>query len=1219
MRAEPSPSPRSADAPPARGGGGPSRLWRVAAAVAVVAVGWTAGVGAWLPGVLKPRVAEAAEQALGVPVALDELTLSPWTLTARLSGLRVGAPDAPMLRVQAIEAQVSLASLWHRAPVLRRLQVQAPALTLVREAPDRLNISPVLARLREQGAAAPASEGPARFAVFNIALEQGSLRYEDRVLGQTHAVDRIRLGVPFVSSLPSQIDVAVQPLLEARVNGSALRLAGSTLPFQAGHRSELKLTWRDVDLAEWVPHAGPWLPPAWRVEAPRGRLSTDLTLTFEQQTVDPVPSLSVRGQVVLTDLGLHLPRAPGLGQVQLGWQALTLSGLDLQPLTHQAAVGRVAVEGLSLAVRPLPRPGTVRTAARSTATPAPQGEAAVRWRWSVGEAVVAASRLDVQTEATAPWPVLQDVKWQVRDLRSDAKAPPARWQLGLKDEVGSRLQAQGEWQLADGAGQATVTLADAAIVPWLRPLAPTWRLPMAPTAGRVTAQASLAVQYTPSWQLQVTNTRVQLQGFAAKASQGTDHLMWQDGVVDGVTAQWSARQGPESAAWQARIASVDVNGLDLGWTRMPAGADGTAASDGAMSANRPSGQWSIGRVSCQGCQLSVRDAATDPSAIFRLARTTLVVQGLSHDAVRPIQVELDTLAQGNGRVRFEGEVRRSPLAVQARLALQSLDLRVLQPYLAPHLNVQLASAQAQADGRLSLSAGSGAGAGADALTVRYRGRLGLDRVQLLDKVNEAEFLRWRRLALDGTDLHWRQGQVQADLGRIALQDFYGRLILQPDARLNLASIVRRGDEGESATSITTPQAAVPPPASARGSTEGARAPADAPPPNPMDLRWRGIQLTNGQVDFTDTYIRPSYSARLTRLNGTISAVAARQPEPAQLQLDGAVDDGAPLSIKGTLHPLGPRLFTDIEGEARGVELTRMTPYAARYAGYAIERGTLSVNVRYKVEEGRLAASNRLFLDQLTFGEPSGDPDATRLPVRLAVALLKNSRGEIDINLPISGSLDDPQFSVGGILWRVVVNLVTKAVTAPFALLMGGDSDEAGEVPFAPGQAELTEAARQRLDAMSARLTDRPALKLDAIGQAHAAVDEEGLREAQVAQWMRVAKARALGVPIDEVEVMPQERDRWLAAAYRAADIRKPRNVVGVPKALPPAEQMALLKAAAPVDAAALRALADRRADTVKAYLITRLPADRVRLAASVVQQDTQAPAAPPPGVRFVLR
>lgn len=1209
--------------------------WRrpalLAVSLAALAGAWTLGVGVWLPHALQPRLLAAAEEALGVPVQIQGLTVSPWRLNVRLSGVQLGASEAPVLRIGAVEAQVSLASLWHRAPVLRRLHIDAPELLLTRLDEGRLNISPILARLQARAADAPASDAPARFAVFNISLDGGLIRYEDRVLGQTHTVDRLRVGLPFLSSLPSQVDVAVEPLLEARVNGSTLRLAGTTLPFQAGHRSEVKVAWRDVELAAWLPHARPWLPAEWAAVADAGRLSTDLTLSFAQPTDAAAPELAVRGQLVLTDLALRLPHAPGVGQVQLGWRSLMLGGLDLQPLVQRANVGRVALDGLTLTARPV----AAARAARSKAPPAPAvtvrpagppaalADATPRWQWAVGELVASASRIDAQTERAAPWPVLRAVQLEVKGLSSDAGAAPARWQLALQDDAGGRAQAQGEWQLSQGRGHASLRLDEGAIVPWLRPLAGRLALPLTPTAGSLSLQAKASLQRGSAWQVQLSDTALQVSGFAAQAASGRDRLAWRTLAAEGVRFDATATGQPGTAS----VASVTFDGLNVDWTR-PETTQAAGAGEAAAPA-RDGPQWSVGRLACADCRVSVRDASTVPAAQVDLTQLQLSIEGASHDAARPMKVTLDTRAQGPGRVRFDGEVRRAPVAVQGRVEVQSLDLRVLQAYLAPHLNVQLASAQAQAAGRLVL----GMGAKPDSLSLRYRGRLGLDRVQLLDKVNEAEFLRWRRLALEGTDLNWREGQVQADLGRIALQDAYGRIILQPDGRLNLASIVRQsGDADAAPTSITTPEAATAPaitpfaePLVSTSVTPTApRSPATTAPSEapslPMDLRWRGIQLRNAQVDFTDTFIRPSYSARLTRLSGTVSGVAARQPAPAELMLTGAVDDGAPLSIKGTLHPLGPKLFTDIEGEARGVELTRMSPYAARHAGYAIERGTLSVNVRYKVEDGRLAATNRLFLDQLTFGEPSGDPQATRLPVRLAVALLKNSRGEIDINLPISGSLDDPQFSVGGILWRVVANLVTKAVTAPFALLMGGDSDEAGEVPFAAGEATLSDAARQRLDAMGTRLADRPALKLDAIGHAHAAVDADGLREAHVMRLMRVAKSRALGVPLDEAVISADERDRWLAAAYRAADIRKPRNAVGLPKTLPPGEQLALIKAAAPVDAAALRALADRRADAVKAYLIERLPADRVRLGASVVQAEAQPlPATPPPGVRFAVR
>ena len=1112
--------------------GGRGRRWlKPLAIVATLAAVWTVGVGTVLPGVLKPRIEAAAQDALGVPVTINEVALSPWTLTARVQGMQVGESVQPMMKVQHLEAQVSLESLWRFAPVLRRVHLEQPEVWLARLDAERFNISPVIERLRARSAAEPADDdGPARFAVFNISLHQGAIHYDDRVLHQTHLVDGIELGVPFVSSLPSQIEVAVQPLLKARVNGSPLEVDGTTLPFHDGHRSELNVRWRDVDVAAWLRHAQPLLPKPWSLTPRGGRLSTDLKVVFEQTPDADVPRLMVQGALSLDDLDVGLPVVPGvavadqtLGPVDVGWKALRLQGLNLQPLVRAFSVAEVDLA---------------------------QGRVAVQGRVKGG--VVA-------------WPRVQGLNASVRGLDTQPEAKPAAWTLALDDAAGSHLEARGGWHVAQAQGDAALTLANGAVPAWWTTIASRMGVPVSPQTGRLGVRAQLAVQTQPVLSVRVSDGLVDVEGFEAQllpklpAARG-DAAGWQALTLEGVQAQWTAQQ-PSAPVWQvARLTLADAHG-----------------------------RW--------------HDTTPAVPAAWQWAKSNVVVEGLSQDFSRELQVQLESQAQGAGRVRFKGGVRPQPLKVQGQLAVQSLDLRVLQPYLSPHLNVVLNSAQAQADGRLSLEmrasqAGQNA---AQAITARWRGQLGLDRLHLLDQVNDADVLRWRSLALAGTDLRWQRGELVADLGRIALKDFYGRVIVQPDGRLNLAQLVRSADEtGQAPTSLTTPQAPgaaapVSPPAVA--SAASAASPEATPAPGP-DLRWRGIALSGGQVDFTDLYIKPNYSARLTQLGGTISAVAARQPEPADVQLAGKVDDAAPLQIKGRLHPLGPRLYTDIEASAKGVELTRLTPYAARYAGYAIERGTLSVDVRYKVEDGRLEASNKLFLDQLTFGEPSGDPQATRLPVLLAVALLKNRQGEIDINLPISGSLDDPQFSVGGIVWRVIVNLITKAVTAPFSLLMGGGSDEAGQVHFAPGRSDLDDAARTQLDALAAKLLDRPALKLDAVGQAYAAQDVNGLRESHVQRLMRTAKARAQDVPIEDVRVAPEEADRWLAAAYRAADIKKPRNLVGIPKSLPPSEQRALLAASAPADAAALKALADRRADVVKAYLIERLPAERVRLGAS---------------------
>lgn len=1245
--------------PPASPAASPSRLRTIAfvvIGVVLLALTWTGLVGHWLPGWLRPRLETAATEALGTPVRLGGLAIAPWRLEVTASDLAVGPAGRPWLQLKQAEIGVSLESLWRFAPVIKRVDLWAPELDIERLSADRFNFSPLLDKLRQPSPEPQADSGLARFAVLNIRLHDGVVRYADRVLDQTHRVDRIRLEVPFVSSLPSDVDVTVQPLLEAHIDGSVLRVTGRTHPFQSALHSEVDVRWQDVDLAHWLEVARPFLPEAWRPLARGGLLDTDLKVVFEQRPSPAVPLLAIQGRLGVKALDLSLPAVPGAGALDAGWQQLELSGLDLQPLVRKATLAKVVLDGVSVKLRPVAEgvkrasgtADTVATSSGAAVTPAPAP--AAPWVWSVGQLRIGLRDIDVQIFA-APWPRLTQGLIEVQGLDGGERAQAAKWTLSLRDEHEGRLSAQGQVQVARQAAELDLQVDQWSLPPWLAPLQQSGLLPVTVRQGQLSLHTRVRLNALPTAEgqpplLRVEGAKVGVEGgqvllaaarrqSAAPANPDADQASWRSLTLDGLEADVGLAEGA-TGLQRLKVAAVTLDALDAVVSRdaqgrvlaglsaqptagqaaaapvPPASAAASPVSSRASSQALPHAGSSratpssaqpaiaIDLVQCRGCAVRFTDHGVQPAARFALQQTDLSVQGVSQRLDQALKIDLRTRAQGQGQVGFQGELWPEPLQLKGQVSVAALDLRALQPYLAPHVNVTLVGAAALAQGRVNVDTVRQR-SGGEALNVRYQGRLGLQDLRLRDRVNDALLLRWASLMLDRADLAWRDGGVDADLGFIALKDFYGRVIVNRDGSLNLASVMRRGGEA-GATSVTTPQETGKPVATAASAPQPA-APtttATAPATTPPRLRWQGIHLEKGEVDFTDTFIQPNYSAHLTRLAGDISAVSSAQPEPAKVEINATIDDSAPVRISGQLHPLGPKLFTDIQGVAKGIELTRLTPYSARYAGYPIEKGTLSVNVHYRVDGGKLQADNQVFLDQLTFGERVDSPDATKLPVLLAVSLLKNTRGEIDVNLPISGSLDDPEFSVGGILWRVVVNLLTKAVTAPFSLLAGDGGGELGSVPFTPGVAELDDTARARLDRLAEKLKDRPALKLEATGWADADHDREGLRQAHVRQLMRHAKAKAKGLDADEVVIEPAERGTWLKAAYQAADIKKPRNLIGMAQSLPDDQMADLLKASAVVDEAVLKALADDRANEVKAYLSERLDPGRVRLTASRV-------------------
>ena len=277
---------------------------------------------------------------------------------------------------------------------------------------------------------------------------------------------------------------------------------------------------------------------------------------------------------------------------------------------------------------------------------------------------------------------------------------------------------------------------------------------------------------------------------------------------------------------------------------------------------------------------------------------------------------------------------------------------------------------------------------------------------------------------------------------------------------------------------------------------------------------------------------------------------------------------------------------------RDYELTGLSGYSGKYVGLGIARGKLSAELNYKIEERKLSATNQIFLDQLTFGDKVDSPDALNLPVQLAVSLLKNSRGEIDLRLPISGTLDDPQFSIFGLVMKMFFNLIGKAITSPFALLGAvlGGGEELSVLELAPGVARLAQADQDKLGKLAQALTDRPSLRLDVTGRADPAVDADGLRQVALERAVRAQKAKQL---IGK----GQEAPELLRRAYRAADFKRPRNMVGLLKDVPVAEMEALMRDSVSVSESELQLLAQQRGQAVRDWMVGKggVPGERVFL------------------------
>lgn len=622
------------------------------------------------------------------------------------------------------------------------------------------------------------------------------------------------------------------------------------------------------------------------------------------------------------------------------------------------------------------------------------------------------------------------------------------------------------------------------------------------------------------------------------------------------------------------------------------------------------------RLEVAGLKLGVQNLAlagsrTTAPAQVQLSARLLGARDLDH---APDKASTQVAAGApTGVIGWRGQLGLQPLAVQGSVKLERFPLQTFEPYVRDRLPVSLLRAEAGLKAEVSvkeLPAGLDIGVVGDLLLadvlVHSRPAAGTPA----GIGNTDELLSWQSFKLGGVTLALAPARPpRIDIAEAVLSDFYSRLVITEQGRFNLqdvgpaaaaASSAEPGTVRVSPAPSTEVASVAAPPASATAAGVGAPSPA-------FELSVGSTKLVNGRVDFTDRFVRPNYSADLTQLNGSLGAFRSGSREMATLELHGRAAGTALLDISGQLNPTADPLALNIRAKATDLELAPLSPYAAKYAGYAIERGKLSMDVSYVITpDGKLDAKNQVILNQLTFGERVESPSATKLPVLLAVALLKDRHGVIDINLPISGSLNDPQFSVGGIIFKVIINLITKALTAPFSLLFGGGSDDLSEVVFRLGVPVMTESGASALDKVAQALIDRPSLKMTVTGAADPAAEREAyvqaMLDARLLQEKKKEAARA-DTPADGASAPPQalsdaERERLLKAVYRQTDLPdKPRNLIGLAKDIPAAEMEALLKARLVVTDEAMRELALQRGLAVRDALIAKgLPSERLFIA-----------------------
>ncbi len=756
---------------------------------------------------------------------------------------------------------------------------------------------------------------------------------------------------------------------------------------------------------------------------------------------------------------------------------------------------------------------------------------------------------------------------------------------------GGRIDWSGTFSLIPLASEGTLKITDGkmkAFWPYVRDA-----VPLVLEEGVLSLDTHYSLNLSKETELLLDNTAISIAPFAIKAPDGRPlarlarldvsetsvDLAKQLVTVGKIRSEkletWAALESDGQLDWQKLFASEPAKASSQE-KAAPAAAAPDAKEDTAAAAPGKPWQVLLKDVQLRNYQVHLADRSQKEPVALELGPLNLDLQNFDSLNQSPFTLKLDTGVGKQGKLQAAGEVNLAPITARVKVNTQDIDLRVAQAYISPFIRLELRSGMLGSDLDVNLKS-------VEPLAFTIEGKAQVDQLHTLDTIKDRDFVKWQQLNLDAVS--YRHGDALS-IGKVTLKQPYARFMINEDRTTNIDDLL------------------IPQPATAQTQTANKPAAGSA---KPLGIRIGAIDINDGSANFADFSLTPNFATAIQQLNGQIGTIDNRQPKPAKVDIKGKVDRYAPVTIKGALNPFDPMASLDIATSFKRVELTTLTPYSGKFAGFRIRKGRLNIDLHYIITQGRLKAENKVVVEQLQLGEKVDSPDAVDLPIRLAVALLKDTDGKISIELPVTGDLNDPQFSVMPIVWQTLRNLVLRAAQAPFkfigGLISGGDAQDLGSVAFAAGSSDLAPDAQSALDKLAAALKERPALRLEIEGTSAQSSDgpliaQQRLEREYQSTYYKILQRRGDKVPAQasELKVPDGDKPAMLEGIYRTRL-----------KKQPPAEweqldreqrttqlRDAVLKSWAE-SALLLRQLGQARASSIKDYLVdkAKLEDDRV--------------------------
>lgn len=654
--------------------------------------------------------------------------------------------------------------------------------------------------------------------------------------------------------------------------------------------------------------------------------------------------------------------------------------------------------------------------------------------------------------------------------------------------------------------------------------------------------------------------------------------------VEKVAIEGGSLQFPEREVRLSRIsieeprlsAWLDENGI-LSFNQFSSGS--SDAEPATKPASEPAEPWNlmIDEVQLGSGQLDLADRRLDPAARVEVRKLDASIRQFSNSPGGEFPFNLSGDLNPAGNFGVEGQLSILPdLKLKATAKTTGIPLSVGQPYVAQLFRLRIDEGQLNTDVEFNLEGGS---------TFTVEGSLNVNDLAVTDIRDDTPLVGWKSLDIDRFDLN--SGESSLHLSQVVIDELFGKLSIKKDRSTNLSGLALNTAEGE---------------------------PVEESQASSFNLIIGQTGIRNGSLDFSDFSLPLPFATHISDLDGTFSTIATNSTEPANIHLEGQVDEFGLARINGAINMLDPIKHTNTSVEFRNLAVSDLTPYSVQFAGREIDEGKLDLDLSYVIREGQLEGQNDVVLSQLTLGKEVDSPDAANLPLGLAVALLKDSNGVINLNLPVAGDINDPEFKIGGVIWQAFSTLITKLVTAPFRLLgnlIGIDSEDLGQFQFLAGRSDLTPPELEKVTQLEQALGERPQLVIEVAGVFNPVVDTPALKMNSLRGIVTERLERDLIEEGDEFMMLDEEIRGVLEVLFAernpeiSLDAIKAEHmtVIGTdPEAAPKLDQLAYavdlrdrLLDAEPVTAQDLTALGTARAETIRSAFLASGEFDESRI------------------------